>query len=118
MLRQGAGLTTLQVLFDQLDQSQKLLGDIVLEVIQNTFTPGKVKNILEGEEPLPQFYNKAFGKYHAVIEEGLNTATQKQMNFAQLLELRQDEIQIPDDILLEASTIKNKKKLFDTKKIN
>lgn len=118
MLRQGAGLTTLQVLFDQLDQSQKLLGDIVLEVIQNTFTPGKVKNILEGEEPLPQFYNKAFGKYHAVIEEGLNTATQKQMNFAQLLELRQAGIQIPDDLLLEASTIQNKKKLVDTMQAN
>ncbi len=118
MLRQGAGLTTLQVLFDQLDQSQKLLGDIVLEVIQNTFTPGKVKNILEGEEPLPQFYNKAFGKYHVVIEEGLNTTTQKQMNFAQLLELRQAGIQIPDDLLLEASTIQNKKKLVDTMQAN
>ena len=36
------------------------------------------------EEPAPQFYNKAFGKYDAAIEEGLNTTTQKQMRFAQL----------------------------------
>jgi len=33
MLRQGAGLTTLQTLFDQLDYSQKLLGRIMIDVI-------------------------------------------------------------------------------------
>ncbi len=34
MLRQGAGLTTLQILFDQLDHSQKLLGRIMIDLIQ------------------------------------------------------------------------------------
>lgn len=113
MLRQGAGLTTLQVLFDNLDHAQKLLGKIMVDIIQTSFTPGKVKKILQGEEPLPQFYQKAFGKYNVVIEEGLNTPTQKQMNFAQLLELRTAGIPIPDDVLLEASTIQNKKKLVE-----
>lgn len=116
MLRQGAGLTTLQILFDNLDHAQKLLGNMMLEVIQTNFTPGKVKKILEGEEPAPQFYNKAFGKYNVVIEEGLNTPTQKQMNFAQMLELKAAGVPIPDDILLEASTIQNKKKLMDSVK--
>ena len=53
MLRQGAGLTTLQVLFDQLDRSQKLLGKLMIDLIQTNFTPGKVKKILEGKEPSP-----------------------------------------------------------------
>ena len=113
MLRQGAGLTTLQILFDNLDHSQKLLGKVMIDLIQTNFTPGKIKKILEGEEPTAQFYNKAFGKYHAVIEDGLNTSTQKQMNFAQLLQLRETGVPIPDDILLEASTIQNKKKLVE-----
>lgn len=113
MLRQGAGLTTLQILFDQLDRSQKLLGKIILELIQTNFVPGKVKKILEGEEPSPQFYSKAFGKYDAVVEEGLNTSTQKQMQFAQLLQLREAGVPIPDDVLLEAATIVNKKELVD-----
>lgn len=112
MLRQGAGLTTLQLLFDQLDHSQKLLGKIMIDLIQANFTPGKIKKILENKEISPQFYNKAFGKYHAVVEEGLNTATQKQMNFAQLLQLRELGVQIPDDLLLEQSTIQEKSKLM------
>lgn len=113
MLRQGAGLTTLQVLFDQLDRSQRLLGQLMVDIIQANFTPGKVKKILEGEEPAPQFYSKAFGKYNAVVEEGINTATQKQMNFVQLIHLRETGVPIPDDVLLDAATIQNKKKLID-----
>lgn len=113
MLRQGAGLTTLQGLFDQLDKSQKLLGNLMIDIIQQNFTPGKIKKILEGQEPAPQFYNKAFGRYNAVVEEGLNTTTQKQMQFAQLLQLREVGVPIPDDQLLESSTLQNKKQLVE-----
>ena len=113
MLRQGAGLTTLQPLFDQLDRAQKLLGKIMIDIIQANFTPGKIKKILSGEEPTPQFYNKAFGKYGAAIEEGLDTTTQKQMQFAQLLQLKEVGVQIPDSVLLDAATIQNKKKLME-----
>jgi hypothetical protein len=118
MLRQGAGLTTLQILFDNLDHAQKILGNLMLDAIQSNFMPGKIKKILEGEEPAPQFYNKAFGKYNVVIEEGLNTPTQKQMNFAQLMELRTAGLPIPDDVLLDASTIQNKNKLIEAVQAN
>lgn len=113
MLRQGAGLTTLQILYDNLDFAQKQLGKLRLDLIQANFTPGKVKKILEGEEPAPQFYNKAFGKYHAAVEEGLNTTTQKQMQFAQLLQLREAGVPIPDSSLLEACTIQDKNKIIE-----
>lgn len=112
MLRQGAGLTTLQSLFDNLDHSQKLLGKLIIDLVQVNFTPGKVQRILE-EQPTPQFYNKAFGKYDAAVEEGLNTTTQRQMQFAQLLQLREVGVPVPDDVLLESATIQNKKKLTD-----
>ena len=111
MLRQGAGLTTLQILFDQLDRSQKLLGKIMIGIIQNNFTPGKVQRIIE-EQPSDQFYNKAFGRYDAAIEEGLNTTTQKQMQFAQLMQMREAGVNIPDKVLLDASTLQNKKELM------
>lgn len=115
MLRQGAGLTTLQRLFDQLDRSQALLGRLMINIIQANYTPGKVDKILEnGQHPTAQFYNKAFGKYNAVVEEGMNTTTQRQMNFVQLFELRQAGIPIPDEQLIEASTLQNKKKLMDS----
>lgn len=113
MLRQGAGLTTLQSLFDQLDRSQKLLGKVIMDVIQANFTPGKVKRILE-QEPAIQFYNKAFGKYDAAVEEGLNTSTQRQMQFLQLLQLKEVGIPVPDDVLIDACTVQDKKKLVES----
>ena len=112
MLRQGAGLTTLQILFDQLDLSQKLLGRVLLQVMQNNFTPGKVKRIIK-EDPSPEFYHKAFGKYDAVVEDGLNTSTQRQMQFAQLLQLRELKLPISAKMLVENSTLANKQQLID-----
>lgn len=113
MLRQGAGLTTLQILFDNLDRAQKQLGGLMIDLIQANYTPGKIKKILENQEPTDQFYNKAFGKYDAAVEEGLNTTTQKQMQFAQLLKLREMGVPVPDDVLLNASTMQNKKELIE-----
>src|ERR1041385_808834 len=113
MLKQSASTTTLQCVFDLLDKSQKLLGKKMIELIQANFTPGKVKKILEGEEPMPQFYSKAFGKYHAVVEEGLNTSTQQQMQMAQMLMLRETGVPISNEDLLEASTVQGKKKIVE-----
>lgn len=114
MLRQGAGLTTLQILFDQLDYSQKLLGSLMMNIVQTNFAPGKIQRIIGSDEPLsPQFYNLAFGKYDAAVEEGLNTTTQRQMQFAQLLQLREVGVPVPDEVLLDAVTIQDKKKLVD-----
>jgi hypothetical protein len=110
MLRQGAGLTTLQILFDNLDRAQKMLGDLQIEVIQANFTPGKVRRII-GEEPSDQFYNRAFGKYDAIVEDGLNTSTQRQMQFAQLLQLREIGVPVPAEILVKNSTMQNKEEL-------
>ena len=112
MLRQGAGLTTLQILFDQLDRSQKLLGGLMIDIIQSNFTPGKVARIIE-DKPSEQFYNKAFGIYDAAIEEGLNTTTQKQMQFAQMLQLREAGVPISDEDLLESATIQNKTTILE-----
>jgi len=107
MLRQGASLTTLQGLFDRLDYSQKLLGKIILKVIQNNFTPGKVKRIIE-EEPSQQFYNKFFGTYDCAVEAGVLTTTQKQMAMTQGLQLREAGIPIPDEFFIDNMTIQNK----------
>lgn len=110
-LRQGAGLTTLQPLFDRLDYSQNLLGELIMKVVQNNYTPGKVKNLLEGEEPEALFYNKAFGKYHCMVELGFNTESQKQMQFAQLIQLKELGVPIPDSSLIDAATIQDKDKI-------
>ena len=112
MLRQGAGLTTLQKIFDQLNLSQRLLGEIQMELVQKNFTPGKVAKIL-GHEPSPEFYSKSFREYNVVVEEGLYTATQKQMQFKQLIDLRSLGMPIPTSSIIEASTIQNKDDLIE-----
>lgn len=88
MLRQGAGLTTLQRLFDQFDESQRLCGDIIIEMIQKNWTFNKVKQVI-GEDPTPEFDDKAFFKYGAKVVQGVLTETQQQLELGQLLHLRE-----------------------------
>jgi len=114
MLKQSASTTTLQILFDQLDESLKLLGNIFIDIIQANWTPGKMTNVLDGEAPSQQFYDKNFGKYHAAVEEGLNTTTQRQMQFGQMLMLREAGVPISPADLLEASTLQNKTKIIES----
>ena len=113
MLRQGAGLTTLQKYFDQADESQKRCGDIIIEMIQHFWTYGKVKQVI-GEEPTPEFDNKAFFKYGAKVVQGVLTETQNQLELAQLFELQQrfGEVFPPEEII-EAMTIQNKDRLME-----
>lgn len=107
MLRQGAGLTTLQVLFDNLDQSMQNLGRLEIDLIQSNFTPAKVRRIIQSD-PSPQFFNKSFQKFDCEVVEGLNTSTQKQMAFQQALYLKEAGIPVTSEFLLEMSTLQNK----------
>ena len=110
-MRHGWSLVQQQTLFDQLDSSQKLLGELVIKIMQNNYTPGKVRKIL-GEEPTQEFYNKKFAKYNVAIEEGFDTSTQKQHEFTQLVVLKEMGIEIPDSALIKAAAIQNKDELI------
>jgi len=114
MLRQGAGLVTLQRLFDQFDLSQKILGEITIEAIQKNFTYGKVKRIL-GKEPSPQFFDKNFGRFDCEVAEGLLTDSQRKLDFIQLLNIKQaiPDAPIPIEFLIDKAPIHGKKELKD-----
>jgi hypothetical protein len=113
MLRQGAGLTTLQTLFDKLDYSQRLLGKIRIEAIRKNFSKGKLRAIL-GKDPDERFFTSNVGKYDIAVEEGVYSTTQRQMELQQLLHFRTElGMQIPDESILRASTIQNKDKLIE-----
>jgi hypothetical protein len=109
-IRQKASLVSLEGIFDNLDKSQAILGDLLLKIIQINWTPRKIERILN-EEPTREFYTKNFGKYYCVVEDGLNTTTQKQMQFAILMQIKELGIAIPDDVLLDAVTVPNKEEL-------
>lgn len=115
MLRQGAGLTTLQKLFDQFDESQRLCGDIILEMIQKNWSYNKVKQVI-GEEPTPEFDDKAFFKYGTKVVQGVLTETQHQLEFQQLLylyELTGSSNPVLLKRAMEVSTLQEKDKLLE-----
>lgn len=113
-LRQGAALTTLQELFDNLDLSQRNAGRLHWDIIQKNYTLGKIRKMLDGEEPTNEFRDKSFQKYDAVITNAPLTATTKQLSFLQKYTLWKDGLPIPPDQLLSDLVIQDKDKLIES----
>ncbi len=107
MLRQGAGLTTLQTIFDKLDYTQRLYGKIRLQAIRKNFSKGKIRNIL-GHDPDPRFFTSHSQKYGVAIEEGNYSTSQRQMELQQLLHFRELGIPIANKSIIRAAFISNK----------
>lgn len=72
--------------FDNLEQSKKYLGALVMECIQKNFTPGKVQRIIK-EEPSAEFFSGQFEEYDCVIKQAVKTPTQREAYYNQLLQL-------------------------------
>lgn len=88
MLRQGAALVNLQDLFDGLRQSQEILGNKIIKLIQNNWTPEKIMRVTKSQ-PTNEFYDQNFGKYDAVCVEAPLTETQQQLYFQQLMQFKE-----------------------------
>ena len=112
MLRQGAGLTRLQKLFDQMDETQRLVGDIMVEMIQKNWTYGKVQQVI-GEEPTPEFDSKLFLKYGCKVTQGVLTETQSQLELQQLLYAKELGAPVDWSDLLEKMNLQNKDEFLE-----
>ncbi len=110
-LRQASGLTILQDLFDNYRLAQKLVGQKMIRMIQENYGPEKIRRITGGT-PSPEFYSKDFGKYDAVPVEGVLSDTERQVRFAQLVELKRMGAPISWEALIEASPLENKDRLL------
>jgi hypothetical protein len=86
LLKQAANLMVFQKYFDQWDQSFKLLGERMLQIVLNNWNAEKVGLII-GEEPTEFFYSKVFAKFQVVVEEGLLTPTQRNLQAQQMLDI-------------------------------
>jgi hypothetical protein len=111
MLRQGAGLTTLQTIFDKLDYTQRLYGKIRLQAIRKNFSKGKVRNIL-GHDADPRFWTSHSQKYSLAVEEGNYSTSQRQMELQQLLHFKELGMGIADKSILRAAFITNKREVI------
>jgi len=107
-MRQSAGLINLQDIFDGLRESQRLLGEKTLKLMQLNYTPEKIKAITK-KDPTPEFFSKSFTKYSVVVEEGLLTDTQRQTDFAGRLALKAMGVNITDSEIISASSLHDKR---------
>ncbi len=113
MLRQSAGLTTLQGIFDKADYTQRLYGQMRIEAIRKNFSKGKVRNIV-GHEVDPKFFSSYAQKYSIAVEEGNYSTTQKQMELQQLIYYKENlQMPISNKSILRASFITNKRKIIE-----
>lgn len=111
MLRQGAGLTTLQGIFDKLDYSQRLYGKLRLQAIRKNFSKGKIASIL-GHDPDQRFFTSHSLKYSVAVEEGNYSTSQRQMELQQLLHFREIGMPIADKSIMQAAFITNKAQII------
>lgn len=88
LLKQAANLMVLQKYYDQWDYSDKLLGNLLLQIPLNNWSAEKIQ-LLIGEEPSPHFYSKIFCKYQVIVEESDLTPTQQNLQAQQMLDMNQ-----------------------------
>lgn len=113
MMRQAATARNLTRLMDQLDETQKMCGDIEIQFIQKNWTYGKVRQVI-GENPTAEFDNKIFFKYGCKVVQAPLTESQQQLELAQLLHLQQMAPDtMPMDEIIEAMTIQNKDRIIE-----
>lgn len=86
LIKQAANLMVLQKYFDQWDQSLKLVGERLLQIVQNNWNAAKV-GLMIGEEPSPLFQSKIFSKFQVIVEEGELTPTQQNMQAQSLMDI-------------------------------
>lgn len=113
LLKQAANLMVFQKYFDQWDHCLKLVGERMLQIVLNNWNDKKVA-LLIGEEPSPHFYSKIFAKYHTIVEEGLLTPTQKNLQAQQMMDINSAfgrEV-IPPSMIIKDMNIQGKAEIL------
>ena len=113
LMKQAANLMVFQKYFDQWDYSLKLLGDRLLDITLYNWNAQKI-SLQIGEEPTPHFFSRIFAKYQTVVEEGLLTPTQKNLQAQQMLDINQAfgrEV-IPPSMIIKDMNIQGKAEIM------
>lgn len=111
-VRASNGLKGNRGIFDNLEQSKKYLGKLVIEAIQKNYSPGKIARII-GEEPTEEFFSGQFEEYDCAIKQAVKTATQREAYYYQLLQLVSLGAPIPWDKILEVAPLQGSTKLHE-----
>ncbi len=111
-VRSSNGLKGNRGIFDNLEQTKKYVGKLVLECIQKNYQYGKIWRIT-GKEPTEEFFSGQFGEYDCAIKQAVKTSTQKEAYYYQLLQLVSLGAPIPWEDILEAAPMQGKTELLE-----
>ncbi len=111
MLRQSAGMVGKQDLFDGCDQSQKNMGELDIEIMQQNWNPQKFEAIL-GREVSAGIKDPIVMKFGVIVEEGALTASQRQMEALQVKEIMEMGAPVPWSFLINKMNIQGKNELI------
>lgn len=111
-VRASNGLKGNRGIFDNLEQTKKYLGKLVIEAIQKNYSPGKVERII-GEEPTEEFFSGQFEEYDCAIKQAVKTSTQREAYYYQILQLIAMGAPIPWDKALEVAPLQGSTKLHE-----
>lgn len=112
-VRTANGVRANRKIFDQLDYSQQLVGQLIVEAIQKNYRPEKVKRMIN-EEPSEQFYDKTFEVFDAVVTQGVESITQKDQYYFELVNLKREGIvDVPQSEIIRALPIAGKTELME-----
>lgn len=111
-VRASNGLKGNRGIFDNLEQTKKYLGKIVIEAIQKNYSPGKIERII-GETPTDEFLSGQFEEYDCAIKQAVKTSTQREAYYYQLLQLVALGAPIPWDKILEVAPIQGSTKIHE-----
>lgn len=113
LIKQASNLLPFQKYFDQWDMSLKLVGERMLQIAMQNWSAEKV-GLMLGEEPTEHFYSKIFAKYNTIVEEGILTPTQKNMQAQQMLDINQifgREV-LPPSMIIKDMNIQGKSEIM------
>ena len=110
-VRSSNGLKGNRGIFDNLEQTKKHVGMLVLECIQKNYQPGKIYRITK-KEPTEEFFSGQFSEYDCVIKQAVKTVTQREAYYYQLLQLVSLGAPIPWEDILEAAPLQGKTELI------
>lgn len=126
--KRSSGMMQLQVPFDNLARSRRILAERILELIQRFYTETRVfqaidlgdpkkaseEIIINGVNAVGEIINDVtLGEYSVVITSAPARDNYQDSQFAEALSLRDVGVEIPDDIVIESSNIQNKKQIAD-----
>ncbi len=129
-LRRAQGLTALESIFDNFRHTKQILGNLYVDMIQKTdaYSQEEMLNMVvddQGMEPnlkaelekrgIEQIKKDlSIGKYKVVVGRAANSPTVRARNFQIMVELAtKGGVQIPPEMLLDASDLPNKEQLME-----